>query len=206
MANKVNWIAVEKTLRQRGLRLFSPLELERVLGVSSIAARFLVHRYAKRGALLKIRNGLYSLADQPPSELATANRLYEPSYLSFEFALSYYHLIPEATYVITSATPRPTRTLLAVGKTFEYHRLKKSVFTGYEPIRIGGETILMATPEKALVDALYFVDLKKKALNDRLSLQTLNWRKVESYAKLFKRPSLLALARRLQGQSVGPRA
>ena len=198
MANKVNLIQVEQAIRRRGLRLFSPLELQRVLGISAIAVRFLVHRYAKRGVFLKLKNGLYCLADQPPSELAIANRLYEPSYLSFEFALSYHHLIPEAAYVITSATSRSTRALTAMGKTFEYHRLKKSVFTGYEPVKMGTETILMATPEKALLDTLYFVDLKKKSLNDRLDLRTLNWKRAESCARLFGRPSLRQLLRGLR--------
>ena len=198
MANKVNLIQVEQAIRRRGLRLFSPLELQRILGISAIAARFLVHRYAKRGVFLKLKNGLYCLAEQPPSELAVANRLYEPSYLSFEFALSYYHLIPEAAYVMTSATSRPTRALTAMGKTFEYHRLKTSAFTGYEPVKVGTETILMATPEKALVDTLYFVDLKKKSLGDRLDLRTLNWKRAESCARFFGRPSLQRMLRGLR--------
>ena len=197
MANKVNLIQVERAIRRRGLWLFSPLEMQRVLGISAIAARFLVHRYAKRGVFLKLKNGLYCLAEQPPSELAIANRLYEPSYLSFEFVLSYHHLIPEATYVVTSATSRPTRTLTALGKTFEYHRLKKSAFTGYEPVKMGAETILMATPEKALVDTLYFVDLKKKRLGDRLELRTLNRKRLQFYAGIFKRRSLFELLRGL---------
>lgn len=198
MANKVNLIQVEQAIRKRGLRLFSPLELQRILNISAIAARFLVHRYTKRGVFLKLRNGLYCLADQPPSELVLANRLYEPSYLSFELALSHYHLIPEAAYVITSATTRPTRTLTSLGRTFEYHRLKKSVFTGYEPIKMDAETILLATPEKAVVDTLYFTDLRKKELNDRLDLRTLRWKRAEFFARLYQRPSLLRLLRRLR--------
>ncbi|PIQ81566.1 MAG: hypothetical protein COV76_08330 [Candidatus Omnitrophica bacterium CG11_big_fil_rev_8_21_14_0_20_64_10] len=192
-------IEVEHAIRKRGLRLFSPLELQRILGISAIAARFLVHRYAKRGVFLKLRNGLYCLADQPPSELVLANRLYEPSYISFEFALSHHHLIPEAAYVITSATTRPTRALTALGKTFEYHRLKKSVFTGYEPVKMGAETVLMAVPEKAVIDTLYFADLRKKELNDRLDLRTLSGKRLRSYAQLFERPSLLQLLKKVMG-------
>lgn len=195
----MNLIQVERTLRRRGLRLFSPLELRRLLGISAIAVRFLVHRYAKRGVFIKLRNGLYCLADELPSDLAIANRLYEPSYLSFEFALSYHHLIPEVTYVVTCATSRPTRMLTVLGKTFEYHRLKKSAFTGYEPSKIGEERVLMATPEKALVDTLYYVGLKKKRLSDRLDLRTLNRKRAESYARLFGRPSLLGLLKEVAG-------
>lgn len=195
----MNLIQVEQAIRKRGLRLFSPLELQRILSISAIAVRFLVHRYAKRGVFLKLRNGLYCLADQPPSELVLANRLYEPSYISFEFALSHYHLIPEAAYVITSATTRPTRVVASLGKTFEYHRLKKSVFTGYEPVKVGAETILMATPEKAVIDTLYFADLRKKELNDRLDLRTLSGKRLRSYAELFGRPSLLQLLKKVMG-------
>ena len=198
MANKVNWIQVEQAIRRRGLTIFSPLELERLLGVSAIAARFLVHRYAKRGALLKLRNGLYCLVDHPPSDLALANRLYAPSYLSFEFALAYHHLIPETTYVLTSATSRPTRILSAVGKTFEYHRLKMTAFTGYAPIKIGADTVFLATPEKALVDTCYFVALGKKILSDRLELRAIRWSQVETYAGFFARPTLLKLLRKLR--------
>ncbi|OGW90844.1 MAG: hypothetical protein A3D28_01090 [Omnitrophica bacterium RIFCSPHIGHO2_02_FULL_63_14] len=186
----MNLVQVQQAIRRHRLRLFSPLELQRMLGLSTVATRFLVHRYAKRGVFLKLRNGLYCVADQVPSELVVANRLYAPSYLSFEFALSYHHLIPESAYVLTSATPRPTRVLTALGHTFAYHRLKTSAFTGYAPVTIGAETVLLATPEKALVDLVYFVDLKKKSLSDRLELRTLNWTRVESYAQLFGRPSL----------------
>ncbi len=193
----MNWMKLEHILRERGMRLFSPLELQRVAGVSAVAARFLIHRYAKHGAVVKLRNGLYSLADRPPSELVVANRLYAPSYLSFEYALAYHRVIPEMPYAVTSATSCSTRTFAALGKTFEYHRLKRAAFTGYEPVKIDGDTLLIATPEKALMDYLYFVDLRRNTLNDRLALRHLVWHRVGAYASLFARPSLSALAQRL---------
>ncbi len=194
----MNWMSFERTLTQRGLRLFSPLELQRVFQMSTVAVSFLLHRYSRRGAIMKLRNGLYCLASHRPSELAIANRLYAPSYVSFEYALALHHLIPETVYVVTSATPRPTRTLSAADTAFEYHRIKRQAFGGYAPVKIGGETILLATPEKALVDFLYFVDLKKKPLNDRLTVRSLAWSKVQAYVKLFSRPSLAKLVSRLR--------
>ena len=198
MAKKMNYITLERAIRNRALRLFTPLDLERLLGVSRVSAQFLVHRYAKRGGLIKLRNALYALADQPLSDFAVANRLYEPSYVSFETAMAHHHLIPESVYAVTSATPRPTRTLTATGKVFEYHRIKRETFTGYEPVSLLGETVLIAAPEKALVDYLYFVDLKKKSLNDRLALRAIAWPKAEALARLFDSPSLLALLHRLR--------
>jgi predicted transcriptional regulator of viral defense system len=194
----MNLIKLEQALKKQGMRLFSPLELRRLLGVSPVAATFLVHRYAKQGALIKLRKGLYCLADAPPSDVAMANRLYAPSYVSFEYALAYHRLIPEVAYTVTSATPRPTYAITAAGKRFEYHRLKQPAYTGYEPVTLNGDTVLLATPEKALVDYLYFVSLNKKTLNDRLRVGTLARRRLEAYAKLFDRPSLLQLVHRLR--------
>ncbi len=112
--------------------------------------------------------------------------------------MAYYHLIPESVYVMTSATSQSTRAFTAMGRVYEYHRLKRSFFIGYEPIKEQGEVVLMATPEKALVDYLYFVDLKKKVLNDRLILASLSWKQIERWLKLCERPSLLQLARTLR--------
>ena len=54
-------------------------------------------------------------------------------------------------------------------------------------------TINIAEPEKALVDYFYFVDLKLRRFNDRLSVRRLNKKIVMEYAGLFKRPSLVKL-------------
>lgn len=194
----MNWIKLERTLKGRGVRLFSPLELRRLLGISPVAATFLVHRYARQGGLIKLRKGLYGLADELPSDLVVANRLYAPSYVSFEYALAYHRLIPEVTYTVTSATPRPTYAIETAGKRFEYHRIKRPAYTGYEPVRLGSDTVLLATPEKAVVDYLYFVSLRKQTLNDRLRAGKLARKRIEAYAKLFERPSLLQLVRGLR--------
>lgn len=68
-----------------------------------------------------------------PDEYLLANILYQPSYISLEFALSYYSLIPESVYLITSVTTKPTREF-AVGKLFfSYQTIKKQAFVGYVP-------------------------------------------------------------------------
>ena len=53
--------------------------------------------------LIKIRNGLYETEANTPSYLL-AGSIYGPSYISFEYALSYYGLIPERVTTITCAT------------------------------------------------------------------------------------------------------
>jgi len=147
--------------------------------------------------LVRLKNGVYVLAANIPSEFLIANKLYQPSYVSFEYVLSFYHLIPETVYTITSATTKPTREFEALGKAYKYYRIKREAFLGYEPKKIQDMTVFIAEPEKALVDYLYFVDLKKKTLLERLSTRDLNKKKLLNYAKLFNRKSLAELIKSL---------
>lgn len=190
MAKQLNWRLVENELRKNHLNVFSPQDLQHLLGASEIALRFLLTRAVKRGEVLKLRRGLYGLATHTPSELEIANLLYRPSYVSFTFALSYYHIIPETVYTITSATTRTTATFSVLGKQFTYHRIKRTAFTGYVTQRINHQTIWIAEPEKALVDTLYFVALKKQGLPERLDLARLSKPKMRAFAQLFDYPDL----------------
>ena len=190
MAKQLNWHLVENELRVNNVTVFSPQDLQHLLGASEIALRFLLTRAVKRGDALKLRRGLYGLSTHMPSELEIANLLYRPSYISFTFALSYYHLIPETVYTVTSATTRTTATFTALEKQFAYHRIKRAAFTGYTAQRVNQRTAWVAEPEKALVDTLYFVALKKQGLPERLDLARLSKQKMRSFANLFKYPNL----------------
>ena len=85
----MNWLSVDRSVRQRGLTLFSPQDLRHLLGASETSVRFLLTRAGKRGDVLKLRRELYTLPDRPASDMEIANRLYRPSYISFEYALAY---------------------------------------------------------------------------------------------------------------------
>lgn len=180
-------IEIQEKLLQHKLKVFTKLEFRRALGASLIASQKLLERYTKKGVLLRLKGGVYVLKNNPPSGYLIANKLYEPSYLSFETALSYYNLIPEIVYSYTSATTRGTREYLAGDAHYFYHKIKKPAFTGYRLTTIAGEAVLLAEKEKALADYLYLVFLKKKNLNDRLDLKGLDKKKLFGYIKLFKR-------------------
>jgi predicted transcriptional regulator of viral defense system len=190
MAKQFNWHLVENELRQNGITVFSPQDLQHLFGASEIALRFLLTRAVKRGDALKFRRALYGLAAHPPSELEIANYLYRPSYISFTFALSYYHIIPETVYAITSATTRTTATFTALERQFVYHHIKRAAFTGYTAERVNDRTVWIAEPEKALVDTLYFVALKKQGLPERFDTARLAKTKIRTFAKMFDYPKL----------------
>lgn len=72
------------------------------------APNFKIHRWLDEGQLISLKRGLYAV----PSQTSTlslpliANHLYGPSYVSMEFMLSYYGIIPERVAQITSVTTR----------------------------------------------------------------------------------------------------
>ncbi len=191
MAKQLNWLQVDKTIRQNGLTLVSPQDLRHLLKGSEASLRFLLTRAHKRGDIVKLRRELYALPDTLPSELELANALLKPSYISFHYALAYFHVIPETVYEIASATTRATRRFDALGKRFTYRHIQPSAFSAYRPEKINGKIILIAEPEKALADTLYFADLRKFSLPERLDVSALDLERVRSLVRLFRRPDIL---------------
>ncbi len=116
-------------------------------------------RWTKAGKVLSLRRGMYSLAQRyrqgSIQPAALANALYRPSYLSGMWALSFYGLIPESVPVYTSITTRTPRRFENAFGEFIFRNVKRSIFFGYAPVMISDAKVLIATPEKALVDCWY---------------------------------------------------
>jgi predicted transcriptional regulator of viral defense system len=198
MANLMNWHNFEKKLKEKNLPLFSRLDVTRVFGVTPIAAKFLLHRYAKKKFITRVKRGLYTFAGE--SSVPTpylANKLYEPSYVSLEFALSYHRVIPETVYEITSVSTKKTQRFQAMNKTFSYRRIKKEAFTGYETARQGAFTFFIADPEKAFVDLAYLKTIRQKNVLDRFDKKRINKAKALRYAKLFGSEKLMGVIKNI---------
>jgi hypothetical protein len=95
----------------------------------------------------------YASAELNPAELA--NALHAPSYLSTLWALGYYGIIPERVVTFTSVTSRSPRTFENSLGVFRYQHVKPSAFFGYRLVQMGGRPVLIAAPEKALLDLWY---------------------------------------------------
>lgn len=119
-----------------------------------------IARLVSEKKLVKMRRGLYQDATDA-SPCAAAYQLYGPSYISFEYAMSYHGLIPERVHAITCATFRKNRKKVfrtPVG-TFTYQDVPSGVFRyGVERVELGeNEACFMASPEKGVCDKLYSV-------------------------------------------------
>ena len=114
-------------------------------------------REIKKGKLIKIINGLYE-TDSSVNGYLLAGSIYGPSYLSFDFALSYYGLIPEKVTAFTSATCSKKRKKVYNNQfgTYLYRDVPEKVYPlGIKLVEEGNYSYQIATPEKALCDKLY---------------------------------------------------
>lgn len=113
---------------------------------------------ARNGNLIRIKKGLYT-DDIKKDAPVIANFCYGPSYISFEYALSFYGLIPEYVSVITSACfgKKNNKTYFTNERVFEYRSVPNDVFA-YGVTYNKNEASMsykIATKEKALCDILY---------------------------------------------------
>ncbi len=84
-----------------------------------------------------------------------ANKIYQPSYISLESALSYYNLIPEWVFKTTSITTKTTRNYTSKIWNFDFYHIKKELFSWYITKQHKQYKYNIATIEKAIFDFIY---------------------------------------------------
>jgi predicted transcriptional regulator of viral defense system len=119
-----------------------------------------IARMVRKGELWRIRNGFFLIpsrflrrSDYPYEQIA--NLLYGPSYISLEWALSFYHFIPERVSTVTSVTTGSSKEFdTPIGRFAYQHATNSRYSIGIDRKSIGGQIggFLIATPEKALAD------------------------------------------------------
>ena len=151
-------------------------------------------RWKKSGWIASLRKGLYELTypkDHNIPDFFIANKLYAPSYVSLETALSYYSILPEVSMAVVSISPKITRRFKNSHGLFIYHSVQPEAFRGVGIEKHGGLDILIAEPEKALVDFIYFktrragkLDLDAERL-DKKKVAGFNTKKLDTYARAY---------------------
>jgi len=167
-------------------------------GESRQILRTQLHRWSKAGKLLPLRRGMYAFSDSPrrrtinPASLA--NYLYKPSYLSTYWALGYYGLIPERVAVFTSVTTRVPREFVNDFGVFRYSNTKQDLFFGYRSVAMDQHKVLLAEPEKALLDLWHL----ERGAWDRARMSGMRFQQMEltneqrlvDYARRFRSPRI----------------
>jgi predicted transcriptional regulator of viral defense system len=191
----MKWLDFEREIKRKNITLFTPLDVQRFLGRSKMASQFLVYRLKKKGYVVSVKRGLYKLSDEQIPDLYVANKIYSPSYISLEFALSYHGIIPETVYEITSVTTKATRRFKTLGKIFSFRKIKKVAYTGYEIQKQQGLSFYIADAEKAFVDTDYLRLMSGQKPISRFDKAKINRAKALRYAKLFKNEKLIGVVK-----------
>jgi predicted transcriptional regulator of viral defense system len=150
--------------------------------------------WQEKGYITKLRRGYYSFEEVEKGEAFryySANKLYSPSYLSMESALSYYNLIPEGVFTSVSLTTRNTTAFSTPVGSFKYRNIKSQLYFGYRLLNIQDYTIKIAEPEKSILDYLYLNKtdtpemLEGIRLNASQLLDLCDFDKLHQYAEVF---------------------
>ena len=151
-----------------------------------------VRRLVEKGELFSVVRGLYETDRNVPGYYL-AGSIYGPSYLSFEFALGYHSLIPEAVYQFTSATfeKKKQKQYETPYGMFTYRDVPSEAYPyGVELRQENGYGFQIASPEKALCDQLYTISPVK----NRAGLEELLFRDLRIDSNLFWELDILLLA------------
>ena len=126
-----------------------------------------------------------------------SNRIYAPSYISLETALSFHGLIPEGVFQTTAVSTAKTQHFDTLFGHFNYRNIKPSLFCGYSIHRINDKPIKIADIEKTLLDYCYFhkhltssTDFEGLRLNTATLQTQLNIEKMTTYLSLSESVTL----------------
>lgn len=120
-----------------------------------------ISKLIKQEKIIRVKKGLYIDAEiyktnQIPMEVL-ANLIYGPSYISFEYALSYYGFIPEKVHTITSATLGRSRLYKTQIGTFSYKMINPKAYPiGIDLIDTAYGSYHIASPTKAIADKIVY--------------------------------------------------
>jgi predicted transcriptional regulator of viral defense system len=167
----------EKALKS-GRAVFSVQQLANLIGKPKPVAKVYLNRLAKAGLARKVLQGKISFSED---DFVIASQLYEPCYISFASALSFYGLISQVPAKVECATTRNSRSYAFLG--VYYHRLPPSLYFGFAQEKKGESYAMVADREKAVLDMAYLNMLPRplyREIADKLDRE-----KLAEYAKRF---------------------
>lgn len=173
-----------------------------------------IRRDIQAGILTQVARGVYeSNANTDGKYLAGV--IYGPSYLSFDYALSHYSLIPETVYnTYTSATFNKGKAKMYKNPFgfYAYRDVPDAVYNlGVNIVEENGYSYQIATAEKALCDKLYTLKPVKNKSELRILLfndlridkdifDKLNKDDIMQLAPLYKSTNLKLLMKIIDGR------
>ena len=185
---------------KESLKDFTVFSLNDIRRIDNTFHRRRLNEWQDKGYIKKVVKRYYIFSDLELNEnvlFEIANRIYSPSYISFEMGLFYYHMIPESVYGITSASSRRTYKFKTSIAEFNYKTIKPELFFGYDIIRYDNKYFKIASPEKAILDYFYINShLKKESdfaslrINKDMFSEQIGTKRLYAFLKKFGQKTL----------------
>ena len=149
----ISSLEVAERLRTRGIKFITKTEIARLFGIGNANTTYkLLQRLEAKKILRRATAGIYLVSQMSVSDFEIANGAVYPSYVSLESALSHYGILAQFPFSISSVTTKRGRRFKFNNKEFEYVHVDPRLYWGF----IKNNNFIMARPEKALLDMIYF--------------------------------------------------
>jgi len=191
--------------------VFTTAEVAELSAVSLSSASRDLSQLAQKGLVTRLKRGLWAMTGHPDfSPYSVVPHLFtggEEGYVSLLSAMSLHGIIeqiPRTVQVVARKARPPLRTPIG---TYEFHRLDEKLFGGYGPYD-SIWSFQIASPEKALFDALYLSVRKGKRFSALPELELprdFSFPAVQEWLdKIAYRRLRTAVSRRLATLDAGP--
>ncbi len=171
---------VYRVLQSSGLPVFSKHDIQQLFDVPNENTAYKLMQRLQQGSIIRrLKPGIYQLTDAKTHDFILANLLCRQSYISLESALSRYSILKQFPFVITSVTIARSNTV-ETNKSFEYVHVARHLYFGY----VKEQDYLIATPQKALFDALYLMSKGLRSFPlDEMDLSVSRTKTFKQYCK-----------------------
>ena len=168
----LNWIKIFNDLRRKGIKIVHVSFLEAVSGLSPKSLSVALWRLERRGLVERVGRGWYCIDCCETWEIIRV--VFPSAYLTLEWALHYHDILDQRVTTITLAWLGKTKTVKVGERTYELHRISRKLYFGFNDKMI-------AEPEKALLDTLYY----RGKLPPELNLDLLDKNRLAKYSEKY---------------------
>jgi predicted transcriptional regulator of viral defense system len=142
-------------------------DIARALKISPASARVSASRYVRLGLLMRLKRNIYVPKERwqttsREERFTLANLGQTPSYISLMTALDYHEITTQVQRgIIESVAVKRTKEISLNGCEFRYTKVSRARYFGF----IRQQEFFIATPEKALLDAVYLMSFGRYAID-----------------------------------------
>jgi predicted transcriptional regulator of viral defense system len=142
-------------------------DIARTLKIRPASARVSASRYVRLGLLMRLKRNIYVQRERWQTasleeRFALGNLGQTPSYISLMTALDYHEITTQVQRgIIESVAVKRTKEISLYGTIFRYTKVSRALYFGF----IRQQEFFIATPEKALLDAVYLMSFGRYALD-----------------------------------------